>query len=129
MDVLQTVSNRLYELRVESGETLAKVAEGANTFVNNISRYEKGERLPALDILVGLADYYDVSLDYLSGRSNSRNTLDNLPSNYTKLTDTEQTLLSRFRQLNPEGQELVLARALECLVLLPTKKKDSASAC
>lgn len=129
MDVLQTVSNRLYELRVESGETLAKVAEGANTFVNNVSRYEKGERLPALDILVNLANYYNVSMDYLSGRSNSRNTLDNLPPCYAKLNDTEQTLLSRFRRLNPEGQELVLARALECLVLLPAKEKDSASAC
>ena len=32
-------------------------------------RYERGEREPSLSVLVALADFYDVSLDYLVGRS------------------------------------------------------------
>lgn len=32
-------------------------------------RYEYGERSPSFDCLIALADFYDVSLDYLVGRS------------------------------------------------------------
>ena len=34
------------------------------------SRYENGNRSPSLDLLVKLADYFDVTLDYLLGREN-----------------------------------------------------------
>ena len=35
-------------------------------------RYEQGERQPTLPVLIALADYFDVSLDYLVGRSDVR---------------------------------------------------------
>ena len=34
-------------------------------------RYEKGEREPTAPLLIALADYFDVSLDYLVGRSDN----------------------------------------------------------
>ena len=34
--------------------------------------YERGERSPTLEALVALADYFEVSLDYLTGRTNFR---------------------------------------------------------
>ena len=34
-------------------------------------RYEKGEREPTASILIALADYFDVSLDYLVGRTDN----------------------------------------------------------
>jgi transcriptional regulator with XRE-family HTH domain len=34
-----------------------------------IFNYEKNERLPSYEVLLKLADYFDVSLDYLVGRS------------------------------------------------------------
>ena len=36
---------------------------------NTISRYENGERQPGIDELIRIADYFDVSVDYLLGRS------------------------------------------------------------
>lgn len=33
-----------------------------------ISRYERGERMPAIDDAVQIADFFGVSLDYLMGR-------------------------------------------------------------
>ena len=35
-------------------------------------RYENGEQQPTLPIAVKLADYFDVSLDFLSGRSDTQ---------------------------------------------------------
>ena len=37
-----------------------------------VRAYERGERLPTMDALVALADYFEVSLDYLTGRKNFR---------------------------------------------------------
>ena len=34
--------------------------------------YEQGKREPTASVLVRMADYYDVSLDYLLGRSDDR---------------------------------------------------------
>lgn len=34
-----------------------------------VRRYERGERAPTVDALIALADYYNVSLDYLTGRT------------------------------------------------------------
>ena len=35
-------------------------------------RYEKGEREPVISLLTVIADYFDVSADYLLGRSDQR---------------------------------------------------------
>lgn len=125
MDFLKVVSSRLYELRLEADQTLAEVAEGSGTTINNISRYEKGQRMPAFDILTGIANYYNVSLDYLSGRTNARNTLDDLPPNYAKLSDDEQKLLKRFRTMDEDGREILLGKALD-LVKFGSCTGDSA---
>lgn len=42
-----------------------------NTNQNTISRYETGEREPGITELISLADYFDVSVDYLIGCSNT----------------------------------------------------------
>lgn len=36
---------------------------------NTISRYETGAREPSRDDLIAIADYFDVSVDYLLGRT------------------------------------------------------------
>lgn len=115
MDILDAVSTRLYELRTETGETQEQVALASDTTKVAYQRYETRQRLPKLDILSAIADHFDVSLDYLAGRTDARNTLDNLPPNYTKLSEDEQVLLDRYRRLGPEGKESVRSRALDNL--------------
>ena len=36
---------------------------------SSVVRYEKGEASPSLELLVKIADYFDVSLDYILGRT------------------------------------------------------------
>ena len=37
-----------------------------------VRKYERGEARPNMAALIALADYYEVSLDYLTGRTNFR---------------------------------------------------------
>lgn len=60
---------RLRELRQLNKYTLEQVGADFNVSKQTVSRWEIGERLPPLDVVVKLADYFDVSLDYLVGRS------------------------------------------------------------
>lgn len=62
---------RLKELRIERGLKLKEVAEQLNVTIRSISRYEDGTREPSIEILIKLCDLYDVSADYLIGRSDS----------------------------------------------------------
>ena len=56
---------RLKELRLKQLYTIKDIAELLGCTPSLISRYESGSRMPRADYLVKLADFYDVSVDYL----------------------------------------------------------------
>lgn len=62
--------DRLRRLREEKKpiKSMAVVSELCGLERGALRRYERGERIPSIDALVSLADYYEVSLDYLVGR-------------------------------------------------------------
>jgi len=60
---------RLKELRKKKGISQLRLATELNTTQNTISRYETGEREPGIDELIMIADYFNVSVDYLIGRT------------------------------------------------------------
>ncbi|MBS6563929.1 MAG: XRE family transcriptional regulator [Selenomonadales bacterium] len=64
-----TFSERLLQLRKEKNITQKQLASALNLSEVGIQNYEGGRRKPAYDILIALADYFNVSLDYLVGRS------------------------------------------------------------
>ena len=64
-------SNRFKDIRITKGLTQKQVADDFNLSVIAIQNYENLRRKPAYDILIALADYFDVSLDYLVGRSDT----------------------------------------------------------
>ena len=61
---------RLKKLRKMKNISQLKLALDLNMNQNSISRYENGEREADYETLVKFADYFDVSLDYLLGRTN-----------------------------------------------------------
>ena len=62
-------SERLRELRKSSSLTQPALAQIARISERAMRKFESGENLPNLAVLLPLADYFDVSLDYLVGRS------------------------------------------------------------
>ena len=70
---MSTFSKRLRELRKEkqlSGEELGKIFNVTKTA---ISYWENGKTFPDELTIKQISDYFNVSLDYLLGRSNIRN--------------------------------------------------------
>ena len=62
---------RLKELRTKRKISQLKLAFDLNMNQNTISRYENMEREADYRALIKFADYFDVSLDYLLGRTDT----------------------------------------------------------
>lgn len=65
----------LATLRKERGVLQKEVAAYLNVTVATISNYEKGVHLPDLNTLILLADFFDVSTDYLLQRTNYKSSI------------------------------------------------------
>ncbi len=60
---------RLRELREKHNVSQVKLAMELHLNQNSISRYENGEREADYNTLIAFADYFNVSVDYLLGRT------------------------------------------------------------
>ena len=59
----------LKEMRISFNYTQKQVASNIGITERNYQRYEANDQRPSFDILISLADFYNVSLDYLVGRT------------------------------------------------------------
>ena len=108
---------RLKELREEKNLTQYEVARAIKTSQSNIGRWEKGLNEPAANYLILLADFFDVSIDYLLGRSDEFK-LQSPPTKKetsAKLTPdgSEKTFIDRLKVLMDEqcnGRQSILAQ-------------------
>ena len=64
---------RIKELREEKNISQLELAKKLNLTQQSISLYEKEEREPSIDVLKNIANFFNVSLDYLLGKSDIRN--------------------------------------------------------
>ncbi|MUV06847.1 helix-turn-helix domain-containing protein [Planococcaceae bacterium Storch 2/2-2] len=62
---------RLKKLRESRGYMQKYVADKIGVKSNTLSGYENGTRSPDPDIIIALADFYDVTTDYLLGNSDT----------------------------------------------------------
>jgi len=62
---------RLKDIREDNDLTQAYIAKILNIKQNTYSQYETGNRQIPLDLLIKLADYYNVSIDYILRRTDN----------------------------------------------------------
>ena len=65
--------NRLRFLRTEKGESLEKVAQYLNVSLQTVSNYETEKRDMTPETIIKLANYFNVSTDYLLGKTDIKN--------------------------------------------------------
>lgn len=105
---------RIKELREERCLSQANLASAIDTSQRNIGRWENEENEPTYSQLVKLADYFNVSIDYLVGREDDFGNINVAGQLTDQLTADERELLSCFNATDFAGREalLISARAL-----------------
>ena len=63
---------RLRELRAEKGVSLRELAQKLGLSYSSVGKYERNEAQPSFDILFKLADFFNVTIDYLIGYTDIR---------------------------------------------------------
>lgn len=63
---------RLKELREDSDIKQSQIADLLNIRQNTYSQYENGQRQIPIEALIKVADYFNVSVDYILERTNDR---------------------------------------------------------
>lgn len=97
----------LAELRQDKRLTQRQLGEIIFVSAGTISNYENGANYPDVPKLISLAEYFEVSVDYLLGRSSSRLT----PDVFKQFVANEKTVaefIDEFRALPLSRQKALL---------------------
>ncbi len=105
------MKERLRNLRIESGMTQKQLAQTINSTNKNIWAYENGLATPPIDVLKSYADTFNVSVDYLLGRTDDLGAT--IPT-AQDLSRDEREVLELYAALSPTRKEdlMIFLRAL-----------------
>lgn len=108
---MASLGDRIYELRSSYGLTFVEMAYQINkkydTKLNRglISRWEKGTFVPDTKYIVIMADFFNVSIEYLLGISDTIGPLRETSSK--DLTRKEQRIMKAYREASDEIKGVV----------------------
>lgn len=94
----------LAELRQDRGLSQAELAKIIYVTAGTISNYENGIHFPDVEKLIAIANYFQVSTDYLLGRVNSPLSPDAFNENIFPHVTTGE-LIVRLKSLSPERRK------------------------
>lgn len=87
---------KIKELRQQLNKTQEEIAKILNISQSNYSKYERNEIEPDIETLKKIADYFDVSLDFLCGRPRPYD----LPSTTTSGQKEAINLILQLNEIN-----------------------------
>ncbi len=90
-------------LRLAENLTQEQLSEKLGITRFTYSNYEREKTQPDIKLLVNLADFYHVTLDYLVGRD--------FANDIGYLNDQDRELIGYFKQLNSFNREVILSNA------------------
>jgi len=108
------LGKRLRELRKQRNLTMKEFGNRFNLAESTISGYENETRKPDMDILKRFADFFEISVDYLLGRTD---TLDDLDDEVLKLlNDPENGIFFKDYLSAPEEKKKQLRDFMKFLL-------------
>lgn len=96
---------RLKELREQKKMSQQALADILHVTQQSVYKYEHNLAVPDLDILICIADFFNTSIDYVVGVTDSPTKYEAYDIN--SLTKDELYLLNYYRTLSPKAKELI----------------------
>lgn len=105
-------NKQLKFLRESKQKSQQEVCKALNIEQSTLANYENGKRIPRIEILIKIAEYYQCSVDYLLGLDNSAETIDmNKKLNCRQLSPDEESLLQAFNRCSKDCQQYIIAKS------------------
>lgn len=101
---------QLKSLRESIQKTQQEVCQDLNIEQSTLANYENGRRIPRIEILIKLAEYYKCSIDYLLGLDHTEVANLNIQKINNQLSPDEETLLQAFNQCSEECKQYLIAK-------------------
>lgn len=117
------MKDQLQELRKEKKFTQEEAADKFGVKLSTYQKYERDAISPPYDILIKIADFYNVSTDYLLGRTDIKAMAGTTPAEQLDVTAAEQEIIRRYTEF-PEEVRLLLLETIRKLVGLPDAPED-----
>ncbi len=95
--------SRFNELLAESGLNRKKFADKSGIPYPTVIGWTNLGRLPDYNALISIADFFDCSVDYLTGRQDDFGNI----HHSVELTETERELVRSYRKLNSENKRII----------------------
>lgn len=90
----------LKELRQSKGLTQQELGDLVGISASNVRMIEKNQRNGSLDVVSKLADYFNVSIDYLEGKTNYKNSTEIATNIINKLI--ELNIINNVNEINDD---------------------------
>lgn len=96
--------SRIRDIRKQNGVTMKELGKAVGVGESTISMYENGKRQPDNTMLMKIADYFSVSVDYLLGRDEQQKkpTVED-----DGLSDRQRAFMESVRSMSPEDLDLL----------------------
>lgn len=116
----QQLPDRLLEARKKKGISQQDLAQLAKVHFTNVGKYERGEAVPAADILNRIAKALDVTNDYLLNGTLEDKSADAI---------SDEELLSQFRKIEklPDDKKKLVKEFLDAFIFKADLQKQLAS--
>jgi transcriptional regulator with XRE-family HTH domain len=89
--VKMAIKDRIRQLRQERNWSQTQLAQKMGIHQKQVSAYERGRNVPSTEVLIKLADIFDVSLDYLAFEAKGQS---------AKVNIKDRELLRRFEEID-----------------------------
>lgn len=113
----------LRELRLKRQLTQNEVAENFSISQQTYQKYESGKVEPPYDLLCDFAMFYGVSTDYLLGREETPDPMEQL-AKLSSMEITEQVILEKYLELPKASREIVIAFMKSAIAEAEARAKD-----
>lgn len=99
------IMDNLKQLRLQKGLSQQALADKLDISQQSVYKYENQITEPNIDMLKNIANFFDISVDYLIGYSSCRHKIEEVQE--TDLNNDELSLIQKYRSLSPSSRDVL----------------------